>query len=375
MGKWVYILALSAFLFSCSKDDGGGSDFGEGDQYIYEESDVAIGFSADGEWNAFTKSTRIVGNTKSGIEDSDDENSIVGDPSVTGFVAGDTIAVFGYYRQAGQEIGSVCPNFMYDQPVVFNGTNWYYSPIKYWPNDPSDKLDFYGYFPHSKELSVSSSNTVNAPPHLHYKLTETGGARIDFLYADTTGLSKPSVQEKTKLVFRHLMGKLQFHFSVLPPDGALDEGGKPITVNDGKYSAYVKSVAFRINTEGYFKYVYDTDSYPVWEVTALSRDLHREAVGTGIYVDTSEGEYLHEFTSFLLPVEINELNVGLSNDGGVTYITKELELTGENAIKVYAGKVTTVNVSIKQGKVITLRIKVQTNDWFEKQIEPTFPIY
>lgn len=362
MGKWFYILAVAAVLLSCSKEIGGGSD-GPGD-FPYPESSMAVGFSADGEWNLLSKA--------------------LADPSVTGFETGDVINVFGYYRQQGQALNSVAPNFMYAQPVVFDGTNWNYSPIKYWPNNDGDKLDFYAYFPIENNITVSP-NTQAGPPVLNYETKELGHSQVDFLYAIKEDLAKPASDEKTELVFKHLLGKLQFFVSVLPPDGAKDESNNPITVNEGLYSAYIKSVSYTINTHGTFRYTL-SDDLPEWDVTPdKTKELIHTIDGKGelidsggektVYGQTTElGEYVHEFTSFLLPVTINKLTVSLSSDGGITHTDKEITLTGSDIIQITAGKVTTVKLKIQQGKVVTMKILVKTTDWYKKTIDPVFPI-
>ena len=55
---------------------------------------------------------------------------------------------------------SATPNFMYNQKVTFDGANYTYSPVKYWPN--AEKVSFIGYYPFPTEtngVSVSSTFT------------------------------------------------------------------------------------------------------------------------------------------------------------------------------------------------------------------------
>lgn len=380
MGKLVYILAVAALLLSCSKENGGGG-LDLPDDLPYDASELAVGFSASGDWNSFTKADE---GTDGGTGD-DATDSGIADPSKTEFVDGDTLKVFGFYRKPGEAIGTVAPNFMYAQPVVYDGTNWNYSPVKYWPNNPGDMLDFYAYSPNNPNITVSP-NTEIGPPVISYKLRPAGGARTDILYASKTSLKKPSFNEKTKLEFKHLMGKLQFFVSVLPPNGALDGNGEQIEENDGQYSAYIQSMSYLVNTQGYFKFEYYGDGLPKWDIATgegTTRVLNRETRGAGKLIDKGKfddpnkewGDYIHAFTAFLLPVTIEKLSVGLSTDGGYTHSIKEVTLPESDVIEVVAGKVTTVHLKIQTGDVVTLKIIVETKDWFEKTIEPTFPIY
>ena len=126
---------------------------------------------------------------------------------------------------------------------------------------------------------------------------------------------------------------------------------------------------------------------PKWDVVTTgegtTRVLNRETRGAGKLIDKGKfddpkkewGDYVHAFTAFLLPVTIEKLSVGLSTDGGYTHSIKEVTLPESDVIEVVAGKVTTVHLKIQTGDVVTLKITVETKDWFEKTIEPTFPIY
>lgn len=381
MGKLVYILAVAALLLSCSKENGGGG-LDLPDDLPYDASELAVGFSACGDWNSFTKADE---GTDVGTGD-DATDSGIADPSKTEFVDGDTLKVFGFYRKPDEAIGTVAPNFMYAQPVVYDGTNWNYSPVKYWPNNSGDMLDFYAYSPNNPNITVSP-NTEIGPPVISYKLRPAGGARTDILYASNISLNKPSFNEKTKLEFKHLMGKLQFFVSVLPPNGALDGNGNQIEENNGQYSAYIQSMSYLVNTQGYFKFEYYGDGLPKWDVVTTgegtTRVLNRETRGAGKLIDKGKfddpkkewGDYVHAFTAFLLPVTIEKLSVGLSTDGGYTHSIKEVTLSQNDVIEVVAGKVTTVHLKIQTGDVVTLKITVETKGWFEKTIKPTFPIY
>ncbi|MBO5920543.1 MAG: fimbrillin family protein [Bacteroidales bacterium] len=361
MGRLFFILVFAAAMVlpGCSKEDVGNGD------------NMPVGFSACGEWNLLTRD----GDDNNSPDDNTEEEEGVADPSKTGFMEGDSLRVFGHYRMNGEDVKGVAPNFMYAQPVVLTGDGWYYSPLKYWPNNKGDLLDFYAYTPLNKNISISPANQMG-PPVISYKLRAEDEAITDILFAEKRSVEKPAANGKTQLVFRHLMGKLQFKFSVLPPKGAFDENGQEITENNGQYTAVVKSMSYSINTQGVFNYTYDNEDLPVWNVVEggenTKRVLNRETLGEGSVVST--GEFIHEFTAFLLPVSIEKFSVGLSTDGGSTYSIREVTLSGKDVIEVIAGKVTTVNMTIQQGEVVTLKIEVTTQPWFEKNTDTTFPI-
>ena len=66
----------------------------------------------------------------------------------TGNMENDGFAVFASYT--GQEnFLNQTMNFMYNQKVTLDGSAWKYSPLKYWPNNPGDKVSFFAYAPHN----------------------------------------------------------------------------------------------------------------------------------------------------------------------------------------------------------------------------------
>ena len=343
---------------------------------LFVPSSVPVGFSISDDWADFT-------NTQT--------RSDAADPSVTQFNLNDTITLFGYYLKSGASIETTPPNFMYNQAVVCEevtydkddqiiGRSWSYTPVKYWPNNENDHISFYALYPYipfynkyvEPDVEISA-NTVEGPPQFTYKIPESlSGGRMDFLYATALNQSKPATGEATQLQFNHLMGKIQFFVRVLPPDGS------KLTVNEGQYTAYIKSISYWVNKEGTVEFTFN-DGLPIWDIKEDSQRVfvrpYSEPV-TGIEFnngkndDATIGDFGHEFTAFLLPVIINELNVNYSTDG-INYSTSNISLTPDPII-VIAGKVTTVTLVIKPGAVKPLTVTYTTMPWKEVVIEPGF---
>lgn len=374
MGKLFYTLALGLVLLSCSKN-GRGLEPVVPDEPQIEVSDIPVGFGVDAEWNSVVKAGELM--------------DVVGDPSISEFYDMDTVWVFGYHIPDGNSIEQTPPNFMYRQsleclrPSNAAGT-WRYSPIKYWPNNSGDRLSFYGYFPHSKNISVSGNN-VAGPPTLTYTFGDLDNAATDYLYAEALNLTKPATAENTLLVFKHLLGKIQFFISVLPPEGLLDSQNNPVSVNEGLYGVYVKSVEMQVNKQGSFNYTYDNSGKPVWTIGDGTAIHDRIIDGKGVYVDkggektnadgTKEtiGEFVHNFTSFVLPVTLTEFTISMSLDG-INYTDTKVELASDKHIEVSAGKITTININITPDKVCPLDVSFTIRDWIERKIEPTIEI-
>lgn len=69
-------------------------------------------------------------------------------------------------------------NFMYNQIVEKSGSNWVYSPKKYWPTNQGDKISFFAYAPYAtgatapnNGITVVSAKTATDAPVINYNIT------------------------------------------------------------------------------------------------------------------------------------------------------------------------------------------------------------
>lgn len=84
------------------------------------------------------------------------------DDGKTQFVKDDQIQIFGFHYPNGVETGQ---KFMYDvknpnygQIVKFDGTNWNYSPKRFWPKEGT--LDFFASYPYNSILNDADNHTM-----------------------------------------------------------------------------------------------------------------------------------------------------------------------------------------------------------------------
>lgn len=68
-------------------------------------------------------------------------------------------------------------NFMYNQIVEKSGSDWVYSPKKYWPTNKGDKISFFAYAPYetgatapNNGITVVSVNTATDAPVINYNI-------------------------------------------------------------------------------------------------------------------------------------------------------------------------------------------------------------
>ena len=104
---------------------------------------------------------------------------------------------------------------------------WTYSPLKYWPNNESDYVDFYGY------TSVPTSFTWGTKHEsFTYTLPSAAGDQQDLIFAQALGQKKQSVNGSVNLHFYHALSAVLFKIGTLPKDISL--GNLTVTLNNVK---------------------------------------------------------------------------------------------------------------------------------------------
>ena len=144
--KILFFIILSAWtLTSCEKDTG------------TETVNVPIGFS-----NNVTTATRA------GDINNDNLTSI---------------GVFASLTHGNFDATVSTPNFMYNQLVEKKNGTWQYTPLKYWPNNDSDKISFFAYAPHNT-TGVTPSNAIQKGyPSFTYTTPTAEADQVDLLAA------------------------------------------------------------------------------------------------------------------------------------------------------------------------------------------------
>lgn len=156
--KYLFVAAAAAMLAACSSNDALESAQNPGTtQPALEEG--AIGF------DAYTnRSVTRAGN--SGVITTDILKKIASDDEIkAGYKEG--FGVFAYYTDNNDYDPLSVPNFMYNQQVKHDGSQWTYEPLKYWPNeygdkaisDDQDKVSFFAYAPYV-EVTPSTGKII-----------------------------------------------------------------------------------------------------------------------------------------------------------------------------------------------------------------------
>ena len=140
-------------------------------------------------------------------------------PGRTEFDKGDTIQIFGFHRSPlGDEV-----KFMYrvDEPdrgqkVGFNGTNWNYSPKRFWPKEGT--LVFYAGYPHYSVLNDKTDHNK-----MTYDQPDFNPLGLDLLWGVSTGYNCANGRKDVEITMKHALARVNISFS-----GFSDEIGSVI---------------------------------------------------------------------------------------------------------------------------------------------------
>lgn len=202
--------------------------------------------------------------------------------------------VFAYYTDINAYDDQSMPNFMYNQEVTYDDSNWTYEPVKYWPNeygaaaisDDVDKVSFFAYAPYVEVtpstgkvedatygITGMNRNTANGDPIVKYigsfdptksvdlcwgvahgpdasawNIVQTGGVQTPAIVAGKPWIDvqrpKDPANQKLKFTFNHALSQLNVQIDA---DFDIYEHADDETVphaSDAATKIYVRSIAF-----------------------------------------------------------------------------------------------------------------------------------
>lgn len=228
----------------------------------------------------------------------------------TQFKAKDTIQIFGFHKSSSDSV----KKFMYrvgaparGQKVVFDGTNWNYSPKRFWPKEGT--LDFYVGYPEFSVLNDEKNKTMT------YEQT-VNPLELDLLWGVSPGHDCAKDRNtKVGVNMKHALAKVNILF-----DLSLGE------IKQAKVSAY---------KAGYFSQT-DTLGIPVWKVDTPDKNNIQKT-----FTPYEQQPKIGDVAVFILPDKITGLKLTLLNG---------TEIDASEEIKKYtfaAGKV--YNLTISKG--------------------------
>lgn len=220
------------------------------------------------------------------------------------FEAGNKIQIFGFHRSS-----SGVKKFMYrvneptrGQIVTFDGTNWNYSPKRFWPK--KDTLDFYASYP---DYSV-----LNEEDKMTYVQPDFNPLGVDLLWGLATNRDCATVRKKPVQIWMvHALAKVNIFF-----DSSLGD------IKQAKVSAY---------KAGYF--LNADNGVPIWHVDDKT-DIIQATI-------PDKPTKIGDVTVFILPKRITELKL-IKLDGTEIDVSYKIQ-----NLQFFAGK--EYNLTISKG--------------------------
>lgn len=238
----------------------------------------------------------------------------------TQFGEGDKIQIFGFHKSSSGEV----QKFMYcvsDPPrgqiVTFAGTNWNYSPKRFWPKEGT--LDFYASSPEYSVLYKEDKMTYEQP--------EFNPLGVDLLWGVSTSLDCAKKENRTNnvgITMKHALAKVNI-------------------ILDNKSWGNIGTVIVSAYKAGHFIQTKE-NRIPDWEFDA---DDKKDIVAVFGYNDLIRDESATSVTVFILPDKITGFqmfDVPQGNEkakkiDGSDEISKEIQKKTFEAGKVYKLKI------------------------------------
>lgn len=128
------------------------------------------------------------------------------------------------------------PNFMYNQEVTWadnaEGGMWQYSPVKYWPSNPTEKVSFFAYAPYVETPGATgiigfTANTAEGDPKLSFKMNENVDEQVDLLYSNNAmDICKQAITEKVNFRFNHALSRIGFKRVAVVDEFSVENGNE-----------------------------------------------------------------------------------------------------------------------------------------------------
>lgn len=171
--------------------------------------------------------------------------------------------VFAYYTGDDEYESETTPNFMYNQKVNWVTSAWEYSPVKYWPNNTTDKITFMAYSPYlnnsasTSNVTSVSTNTVSGNPYIQFSVVNDPSNHKDLVYAKVENKSKTNTSaDDISFSFNHALSRIGFKcigmYDEINGDSNGEEDNHVHTSTDANTTITVQEIVLKgkFNTSG-----------------------------------------------------------------------------------------------------------------------------
>jgi hypothetical protein len=219
-------------------------------------------------------------------------------------------------------LSNFTPNFMYNQQVTWSETPdpdaWVYAPVKYWPNEASDKLTFFAYAPYStgstNNISDFTAKTATGDPTLTFTVNSTATAQTDLLYADANAYTTPTVLPglknlgkqtiggKVNFPFKHALSRIGFNVEVMADvvtgaSGTLDTETVVSVQKVELMGNFASSNTFNFAAGSWVGTAKTTAADPAYSLETANFETFATTAGTGV---TTAKTQLNKADSYLM---------------------------------------------------------------------------
>ena len=278
------------------------------------------------------------------------------------------------------------PNFMYNQQVKYESSNWKYSPIKYWPNEfgdaaistATDKLTFFAYAPYvaavgDEGVTAISAKNATGDPTVSFKVPAKAEEQIDLLWsnADLKNKTKQAVGGTVKFTFVHALSNLSIY-----PVAVVDEKDNIPASAGTDIDAATKVTINSLTIKGKFNQEGTLNlATGVWTSSAAATDqtiTYQPATAYDVtnVNDKAEADAAKAVTEFMFVPSTAAENYEISIDYDFT--TTDTNVEGDKVIVNNKIKKTLNGVTFEQGKKIKLyvalgitsvKVEAEVGDW------------
>lgn len=242
-----------------------------------------------------------------------------------------SMGVFACFTHGNFNVGNSVPNFMYNQEVVRSGNEWTYSPIRFWPDNGTDKISFFAYAPYNMDgsngLKFSGSTTAGYPV-LAYTVPTVIADQQDLL-ASVPLMNQTNTSSSLKFILKHTLTRV--NFTIKSP-----------------YDICVTSLSVN-NTSEQGKLTFNATGFG-WSDFVNTQNLTVPLPDSGITVTGNDESAMLLTTLFLLP---NKGTATLS----ITYI-----MEGIGKIEKFNMALNDTPATWKQGNNVTYQLNVEKFD-------------
>lgn len=293
--------------------------------------------------------------------------------------------VYAYYTDdADYDPASSKLNFMNNEKVTNINDSWVYSPVKYWPNESTDKLTFFAYAPYQD--SRKASGTYLGDPKTTINVDTDVTKHIDYTWAEAgtsltslKNLTKQSIGSDVKFNFKHAMSRVGFKVEAVidaeaanKNNGEIDVDGNDVTIAaDTKitvqevelisYDNFYNQAVLNLNGGTWSDHEQNNESYKLTSVNSQFTDAAEN-------VTIAKAQLNNDSNYIMLIPQVTNIQVRVK----YTVTTQDIKLTDEKSVVVNDITSNGFGFDFQQGKaynfvlhlgLTSVRLSADVADW------------